>query len=523
MIEKTEYHNQVKAKNKVGVVPYCRQSVADDLEFGSIEAQLLSISHCIKSRCSEGLVELPEKYIDRGASGKNIDRHDLQRLMRDAVAKKFDAVCVYMIDRFSRNLADFVQLIKFFEKHGIRLLSVTQQFDTSTSMGKLTLNILMSFAEFEREVNSERTRDKMGASRREGLWTGGHPVPGYDLVDKKLMVNVVEASQVRVIFKLYLERGSFLSVATELNHRGWTTKSHTARTGRRSGGQSFDKPTVQRVLTSSIYLGKVEYQGQQYEGVHEAIVDEKTWKAVQTLLESHRWDRDWKVRNKWGALLMGLVKCHCGSALTHHYVSKRGKRFHYYVCEKTLKKGAAACPKSRIGMRKLEAAVIEKIRIIGEDPGLLKETAAALKREREERMPELQTEARHLEKEQKQLKEERKELLHTMERDDNGAQGRLERLQVIEERLAKVITRRTEVQGDLEALKTHPEDEKELKTALRAFSPIWAQLFPREKARILNLLIASIVFNGQEQTVEIRLRPGGITALAIEFEEEEVA
>ena len=509
----------------VNVGAYSRKSTDEglDQEYNSLDAQYEKIELYFQIHNSQGLKILLKRYDDGGFTGANTNRPAFQRLLQDIKAGKINIVAVYRYDRLSRSLLDFLQILRFLDEHHVGFVAVTQNFDTTTSIGRLSLNMVMSFAEFESETIAERTRDKMGATRKKGMWTGGHPMLGYDLVEKKLVVNVVEGSQVRAIFKLYLERGSFLSVATELNRRGWTTKSHTARTGRRSGGQSFDKATVQRILTSPIYIGKVEYQGKRYDGAHEAIVDEETFDAVQALLESHRWDRDWKVRSKWGALLMGLVRCHCGSALTHHYVSKGGKRFHYYVCEKTLKKGAAACPKSRIAMRKLETAVVEKIRAIGQDPGLLKETAAALKREREERMPELQTEARPLEKELKRLKTERKDLLQAMDRDDNGAPGRIEHLQELEERLGKVAGRLKEVEGDIAALKAHSNDEDELKEALKAFGPVWSALFPMEQSRVLRLLIASITFNGQDQTVEIRFRPNGITTLAAEFEEEAAA
>ncbi len=501
---------------------YCRQSVADDLDFSSTDSQSQSIHAYIESQKDKGWSALPQDYVDHGYSGGTLNRPAFQKLMQDVKDHQVDVIVIHKIDRISRSLSDFVKIHDFFEQHGVALVATSQLFDTSTPVGRMTINLLATFADFEREMIRERTREKMGATRKKGMWTGGRPVLGYYLEDKQLKVNEEEANQVRAIYQLYLERGSLLAVAVELNRRGWTTKTHMFKNGKHDGGRAFDKPSVQRVLASSLYAGKVEYQGEQYEGAHEAIVDEETWKAVQTLLESHRCDRGRATRNKWSALLMGLVRCHCGSALTHHYVSKGGKRFHYYVCEKTLKKGAAACPKSRIAMRKLENAVVEKIRTIGQDSGLLKETAAALKREREEQLPELRHEARHLEKDQKRLREGRKELLCALDQ-ENGDHDSMEQLAELNNRFKIISIRLEEVMGDIETLKSRSSDEGDLRTALRAFGPIWEQLFPREKARILNLLIASVVFNGQDQTVEIRFRPNGITTLAAEFEEEAAA
>jgi len=229
---------------------------------------------------------LPERYDDGGFSGGNLERPALQRLLADIRASAVDCVVVYKVDRLSRSLIDFARIIEVLDNGRVSFVSVTQQFNTTNSLGRLTLNILLSFAQFEREIIGERTRDKMSASRRKGKWTGGHPVLGYDIDPRggRLILNADEAHRVRAIFKLYLDYNAMLPVVREIDRRGWHTKQWVTKRGGTEGGKPFTRGRLYRLLTNLIYTGNVEFKGQVYDGEHEAILEAETWESVQQIL-----------------------------------------------------------------------------------------------------------------------------------------------------------------------------------------------------------------------------------------------
>jgi DNA invertase Pin-like site-specific DNA recombinase len=268
---------------------YTRKSSEEGLaqEFNSLDAQRESAEAYILSQRQAGWTALAERYDDGGYTGANLERPALQRLLSDIEASRIDCVVVYKVDRLSRSLLDFARLMGVFEKRGVNLVSVTQQFNTTASLGRLTLNILLSFAQFERELIAERTRDKMSAARRKGKWVGGTPVLGYDVAPGggKLVVNEEEAHQVRAIVALYLEHGDLNRVLSEIHTRQWTTKRWTTKEGRLHPGRSFEHQDLVRMLGNGIYAGKVRYQGQIYAGEHAAIVEEGVWARVQGMLQ----------------------------------------------------------------------------------------------------------------------------------------------------------------------------------------------------------------------------------------------
>jgi DNA invertase Pin-like site-specific DNA recombinase len=268
---------------------YTRKSSEEGLaqEFNSLDAQRDSAEAYVLSQRHAGWTALAERYDDGGYTGANLERPALQRLLADIEAGGIDCVMVYKVDRLSRSLLDFARLIGIFDRRGVNLVSVTQQFNTTTSLGRLTLNILLSFAQFEREIIAERTRDKMSAARRKGKWVGGMPVLGYDVAPGggKLVVNEDEARQVRAIFALYLEHGALTPVLSELQSRQWMTKRWTSRGGRLHPGKPFEHQDLAGMLSNVIYVGKVRYQGQTYAGEHASIVDEGVWARIQNTLQ----------------------------------------------------------------------------------------------------------------------------------------------------------------------------------------------------------------------------------------------
>lgn len=331
---------------------YTRKSTEEGLsqEFNSLDAQRDSAELYIKS---QGWSCLPDRFDDGGCTGANTDRPGLQRLLADIQAGRVDCVVVYKVDRLSRSLADFSRLMETFDAHKVSFVAVTQHFNTTSSMGRLTLNILLSFAQFERELISERTRDKIAGARRKGKWAGGRPVLGYDLVPgtggSKLVINPQEAERVRALFDLYLaSQAGMMPVVSECARRGWTTKAWTAKNGNAIGGRDFNKDRVYALLTNVLYAGQVRHHDDVYSGEHEAIIDRDTFDRVQAKLRLNGRTGGSQSRNLHGALLKGLLSCgSCGSSMTHTFASrvdsKSARRYRYYACSKSLKGGRDAC------------------------------------------------------------------------------------------------------------------------------------------------------------------------------------
>jgi site-specific DNA recombinase len=358
---------------------YTRKSTEEVVEqvFNSLDAQRESGEAFVKSQAGEGWNLLAERYDDGGFTGGNMDRPALQRLMRDIEAGKVDCVVVYKVDRLSRSLLDFALMMRTFEDHRVSFVSVTQQFNTATSMGRLVLNVLLSFAQFEREIISERTRDKIAATRRKGKWAGGWPVLGYDVDPDgfKLRVNPDEAGRVRTIFALYLEHQSLLPVVRELERRGWRNKAWTTRQGSMRGGKSFTRTSLHKLLTNAVYLGKVRYKDELHDGEHAAVVDAAVWQRVQALLGRNGHSGGAPVRNKHGATLKGLLRCvPCGCAMTPTHSTRSGTmRYHYYVCSSAQKRGWDTCPSKSFPALPLEEMVARQIRSVGQDSAVVGE------------------------------------------------------------------------------------------------------------------------------------------------------
>lgn len=305
------------------------------------------------------------KFNNGGFTGADTNRPALQQLINDIKLGKVNCVVVYKVDRLSRSLLDFTKLLEFFDEYKVTFVSVTQHFQTDTSMGRLTLNILLSFAQFEREMISERTRDKMGAARKKGKWTGGTPPLGYD-VDReahKLIVNEQEAKIVRKIFKLYLEVSSILITTQTLNKEGYTSKKYIAKTGRVSGGTSFDKNRVHQMLMNPLYIGKVEYAGTLYNGEHEAIITPELFERVQERIKNNRRDRKIRKNAKCFGLLSQVLRCKaCDCIMIHTYTyKKKAVKYRYYVCIKAQKLGYATCPTRSVNANEIEEVVIKHL------------------------------------------------------------------------------------------------------------------------------------------------------------------
>jgi site-specific DNA recombinase len=372
------------AKPKVRCAVYTRKSSEEGLElaFNSLDAQREACAAYIDSQRHEGWLALDDRYDDGGYSGGTLERPALQRLIRDIEAGRVDTVICYKIDRLSRSLTDFAKLVDVFERNRVTFVSVTQSFCTTTSMGRLTLNILLSFAQFERELAGERIRDKFAASRRKGIFMGGHPPLGYDVRDRKLVVNPTEAELVRLIFRRFLDLGSALLLIRELNAQGNRTKSWTTQAGTFRQGRPFDKGTLYKILRNRVYLGEAVHKGESYPGEHEPIVDHPTWDRVHEVLTTNAKRRGNEARARTPAPLRGLMRCtHCSSAMTPTHTRRRGRLYRYYVCLGVSRRGHDTCPVRSIAASEVEGLVLGQVRRLLASPELVARTIAAAHRE----------------------------------------------------------------------------------------------------------------------------------------------
>jgi site-specific DNA recombinase len=342
---------------------YTRKSSEEGLEqeFNSLDAQREACEAYIASQRSKGWVLVRDRYDDGGISGGTLDRPGLQRLLADIEDGLVDVVVVYKIDRLSRSLMDFSKLVEVFDRNGVTFVSVTQSFNTTTSMGRLTLNILLSFAQFEREVTAERIRDKVRASRMKGIWMGGVPPFGYRVEDRKLVIDEEAAGHVRWVFERFLEIGSCTVLAREVTARG-------IRTPR---GNRIDKKYLYRMLSNRAYLGQAVHKGQAYPGEHEPIIDRDLWDKVHAILTESPRKRAASTRAQTPALLKGLLFGPDGAAFSPTHTRKGGRLYRYYVSQSVLKHGAGTCPIGRVPAGEIEAAVVDQLRAVFRQPEMV--------------------------------------------------------------------------------------------------------------------------------------------------------
>ena len=412
---------------------YTRKSTDEGLDqaYNSLEAQRDAGLSFVASQRHEGWTAVDDSYDDGGYSGGTLDRPALRRLLADIEAGRIDTVVVYKIDRLTRSLTDFALLVDVFDRHGVSFVAVTQQFNTTTSMGRLTLNILLSFAQFEREVAGERIRDKIAASKAKGLWMGGVPPLGYDVADRQLVVNPVEAELVRDIFRRYAEHGSAAQLARELAVEGRTTKAWTTQDGRHRAGRRFDQQSVFKLLRNRVYLGEITHKGQSYPGRHPPIVSEAAWDAAHAFIERRRHGPRER-RSERPALLAGLLFTADGQRMLPTSTRKpNGRLYRYYVPyrhkrggQAPAREGGRAAPEL-LPAAEIEQAVLAQVYRTLQSPEMLVATWQACRRHPE--------------------------------------------------------------RGDL--------DEPQVVVAMQRIGTVWEALFPQEQQRIARLLIERVVLN----------------------------
>jgi site-specific DNA recombinase len=331
-----------------------RESAA---EFNTLQAQREAGEACVLSQRASGWTVLPERYDDGGFSGASLERPALKELLNKIEAGAIDCVVVYKVDRLSRSLLDFARLMSLFDRHGVSFVSVTQEFNTTTSLGRLTLNILLSFAQFERELIGERTRDKLGAARRKGKWIGGIPVLGYDVAAKGgLVVNVDEAERVREIFTIAAESETLAEALVEVNRRGLMTKQWTSEGGRLHASQAFGATSLSALLGNVQYKGVISHKGTLYPGEQEALVSAELWDEVNRKLGRKGRSQRGRKHARQDALLLDVLRCGgCGARMVPTFTTKQGQRYRYYPCERAKRR---ECKQRPVAAEDLDVSVL---------------------------------------------------------------------------------------------------------------------------------------------------------------------
>jgi site-specific DNA recombinase len=339
----------IAGKAQIRCAIYTRKSSEEGLEqdFNSLDAQREACEAFIRSQKHEGWVCLLEMYDDGGISGATLERPALKRLLTDIEADRVDAVVVYKVDRLTRSLNDFAKIVEVFDRQGVSFVSVTQQFNTTTSMGRLTLNMLLSFAQFEREVTGERIRDKIAASKKKGMWMGGMLPLGYDVKDRKLVVNEPEAATVRHIYRRYGALGSVLALKEELDREGIVSKVRFDKHGRQTGGRPPARGALYLMLQNRIYRGEIVHKENSYPGEHEPIIDQALWDEVQRRLAANRFERATGAGATQVSLLAGLLYDNTGARMTPTHANKKGTRYRYYVSPGLVRGTRRQAPRGR--------------------------------------------------------------------------------------------------------------------------------------------------------------------------------
>ena len=342
---------------------YTRKSTEEGLEqdFNSLHAQREACETFIKSQRHEGWKLMSAKFDDGGFSGGAMKRPALEELLEAIEQGKVDIIVVYKVDRLTRSLADFVKIVELLDGKGVSFVSVTQQFNTTSSMGRLTLNVLLSFAQFEREVTAERIRDKIAASKKKGIWMGG-PLPlGYDVEDRKLVINKTEAKTVRRLFQMYVNLGTVHRVKEEADRLGIITKRRTQKNDKQTGGKPFSRGNLYQLLSNPLYVGLIPHKGETYPGQHKAIIDQKTWNVVQSMFARNASNRIHSTNTRGPFLLTGKVFDEAGQLLYQHQAHKQEKRYCYYVSRHMMYSAGSDNDGWRLPAKTLEDAVTEPI------------------------------------------------------------------------------------------------------------------------------------------------------------------
>ncbi len=509
--DRLEADARVAAPRKLRCAIYTRVSGEEGLgqDFNSLQAQREAGEAFIASRRHEGWVAVPDRYDDGGYSGGTMERPALKRMLRDSAARMIDVVVFYKIDRLTRSINDFGRIIELFEQYGVTIVAVTQSFDSGTSMGRLTLHMLLSFAQFEREVIGERIRDKVAASKRKGIWMGGCPPLGYQVKDRKLVVIQAETELVRHIFRRFVALGSGTVLVKELAAQGHHTKSWVTQDGKQRTGGPFGKGTLYKLLNNRTYIGEVAHKGQVYAGEHDAIVPRDQWDKVHAILAENCRARGNRTRAKTPALLRGVIRCaahNCAMAPT--FTRKKGRLYRYYLCTHASKHGYDACANPTVAAGEIERAVIDQLRRIFRTPRILARSFRAIRAQHQAAVDRLTAERDRLSGQARDLRAAAVRALKA----GVGTDGAI--LRQIGDDLAGAEERLATITAELGALTAMTITEQDVSAAFERIDPIWEELFPAEQERIIRLLVETVLVGADG--LELHLKADGLADFAAE-------
>ncbi|CAM4543437.1 recombinase family protein [Myxococcus xanthus] len=490
---------------------YTRKSTAAglEMEFNSLDAQRESCVSYVQRQPGWALVD--ESYDDGGFTGANMERPAFQRLLQDVDAGRVDVVVVYKVDRLSRSLLDFAKVMERLNTAGASFVSVTQNFSTADAMGRLTLNMLMSFAEFEREMISERTRDKVAAARRKGKWTGGRAPLGYEVKDKRLVVNEYEAVVVREAFELYLQHQQASAVARLLNETGRKTKRHEAQSGATRAARKWTTQDVLRLLRSPLYAGFVPYGDETHPGEHPAIVDRATFHRVQDMLggpgiQYHGRNPDYVLR--------GLLRCGlCGEAMTPGSTRKGEREYRYYRCVTRDKQGKEGCRAAPLPAAALEDFVVTQLREVSVGDGFAAQVHARLTARLEEKHQALRAERAQLPRDLAKRAGESRKWVDSLAKLEGPARRLVEeKLTAAEEEVAGMRKRLAEVERALDTIEGEKVEAEWVAQALANFDAVWDALTATNRGRLLRALVGRVVVNEATGQVDVHMAHAGEAA-----------
>ncbi len=502
---------EANAPTRIRCAIYTRKSTSEglDMDFNTLDAQREAAEYYIRAMQGEGWEALPNRYDDGGFTGANTERPALQRLLADIEAGAVDCIVVYKVDRLSRSLMDFANLLALFDKQQVTFVSTTQNFNTTNSMGRLTLNILLSFAQFEREMIAERTRDKMGAARKRGKWLGSRPCYGYygDREKKRLVVLEEEAERVRAIFGLYLRLGSVNAVAQRLNELGWEKKLYRTKAGREIGGGEWRDKDVHLVLRNPTYLGKVAFKGELYEGEHAAIVSETLFDRVQMTLSSKACGRGKRRGRNPDYLLQGIIYCGlCDQRITTTTGrGRKGETYRYYVCSKRGRKGRGGCAHPRLAAEELEQLVVDRVKARCTDPLLREEIVARMETGRTEASAAIEKERAAVVAAEAGLHAEGRRLMEAIGKDGTGPTGKLlaERIGELEAQLDVLSTKRCTLDAQLRGLRAAVEQVRETVSIIEVFDTVWDEFEALERQDLVHLIVKRVTVNEPEGKLDL--------------------
>lgn len=500
-------------RTKIRCAVYTRKSHEEGLEqeFNSLDAQRQSSEAYIESQRHEGWQCLEKRYDDGGFSGGTMDRPALDELIDDIYAGRIDCVIVYKVDRLSRSLLDFAKLVDLFDEHNVTFVSVTQQFNTTTSMGRLTLNILLSFAQFEREIIGERIRDKKLATARQGKYIGGQPVLGLDIIEKKYVVDRTEAKLVRRMFQLFLELESCRKVAEALNAEGIVTKKYRTKTGKDFGGKPWKGRAVYDLLTDRKYIGQIVHKDKAYPGEHAAIVKTDLFEKVQARLRANK-TYTHKHQVQRFALLRRMLRCgECGSMIQPAWTNNHGRQYRYYTCSKRIKAGYGKCKLPTLPAGEIETMVVDQLRALLRHPDVIARTYREIQ-ERAATGPSQDATERLAE-----LRERRDQIQDSI----RAVLSLGNQNEFMADELKRLNGELNSLDRSIGQIESQPVDTEAIELAsvtdaLQRIDPIWEILHPDEQRRVLELLVETITVSKKD--VEVRFRANGIEQIVEELE-----